>query len=216
MFCTNCGKQLAEGARFCSFCGAQVQLAERNEPNPGQGARPAAPVETGFQPGANAGQPNPYAGPAVGAPGTGVASGQILLELNLYWELHKYVNGTSYGASMAEGKKITICDDKIVLHASNSGSLYYDYLGLVGLGIRKAMAKKNPYIIYPFNQIKHIFPWEIKPSLTNRVMTWLVIELWSGEGFTIATGNLEKGIFFGNAAVEVQRILNTISPYLNR
>ena len=30
MFCTNCGKQLQEGSKFCSACGTQVHIKEPN------------------------------------------------------------------------------------------------------------------------------------------------------------------------------------------
>ena len=34
MFCTNCGRQLANGSTYCPFCGAA--LAPRPEPTPEQ------------------------------------------------------------------------------------------------------------------------------------------------------------------------------------
>lgn len=45
-FCTNCGAQLAEGAKFCTECGHKVEApAEQNQANPLYGSSPVSPVQ---------------------------------------------------------------------------------------------------------------------------------------------------------------------------
>lgn len=54
MYCSNCGRQIPDGARFCSFCGAQQAAAPAPKP------RPAAAVP---RPGAQKAAPAPSAKP---------------------------------------------------------------------------------------------------------------------------------------------------------
>lgn len=47
MFCTNCGKELPDNARFCAQCGAPVpEVAPAPEPPKAEPPRPAAPAQT--------------------------------------------------------------------------------------------------------------------------------------------------------------------------
>lgn len=200
MFCSNCGQKLVDGARFCNYCGARVQVAE-----PRQTAQEASrPAAAGWQ---QAADPSPSE--------AGASSGRILLEYDLLWQIYKYANGKTYGVSTADGNKITICDDRIILHVSYAGSTNYQFLGLVGIGVRKAKAKKIPEIVYPFDRIANIYEREGK-AVNGKPETWLVVELRSGEEVLITTGIKEKGLFPGNAAVEVRRIVETVKSCLNR
>lgn len=202
MFCSNCGQKLVDGSRFCSSCGARVQMAE-----------PRQTVQEAPRPAAAAWQRVPPEAPSPSEAGAG--RGRILLEYDLWWQLYKYANGKTYGVSMADGKKITICDDRIILHVSYAGSANYQYFGLVGLGVRKAKAKKIPEIVYPFDRIANIYEREGK-AVNGKPETWLAVELRSGEGVLITTGIKEKGLTLGNAAAEVRRIVETVKPCLDR
>ena len=44
MFCSQCGKQIPDGSRFCNFCGAHQPV---NDPNPDPAPRPAG--QGGYQ-----------------------------------------------------------------------------------------------------------------------------------------------------------------------
>ena len=37
MFCSQCGQQLRDGAKFCAYCGAKTQSAPARVPVPGAG-----------------------------------------------------------------------------------------------------------------------------------------------------------------------------------
>lgn len=73
MFCTKCGAQLNDGARFCGVCGTPVSLP--NDPvAPGVGVRPAsAPAPTSAAPTV---QPAPAAAPAAPQPAAAPAAPQ--------------------------------------------------------------------------------------------------------------------------------------------
>ena len=57
MYCTQCGKELREGSRFCPFCGYPVPLEEIESPKQGEGQDPVQ------QPAASPGQPVSAADP---------------------------------------------------------------------------------------------------------------------------------------------------------
>ena len=48
-YCTNCGTQLSDDAKFCSVCGTRQEAPKAPEPKPEKPKRPAAPRKPASQ-----------------------------------------------------------------------------------------------------------------------------------------------------------------------
>lgn len=72
-FCTECGKEIAQGVTFCTECGTKAPA----DPAPSETATEAAPAQTNFQ--AQQTYTQPASDPAIKVVGTGTYFGLMLL-----------------------------------------------------------------------------------------------------------------------------------------
>lgn len=174
MFCQFCGKQLPDAAKFCPFCGNKLAGAEPAKPvcptcgtqlQPGQLFCHECGTKTGTASGPTpTPDPIPAAGPtpepAPGpiptpppAPDPAPAphksgSGQLLHTMKM---ASLYAGEPKVGLAKATGT-LNIYDDRLEFHkklGSSAGAMF----GLVGMGVARSQAKKDPVETYPLSQV---------------------------------------------------------------
>lgn len=173
--CPSCGQEVEAGMAYCSFCGSRVDAAGAASTNRLPVARPAA----GYQNQATVAGTNAYNSSTV-------AYGQTtgpLKSVEVTW-FDKEVK--AMGFSEATGT-LSIYPNRLELKKKMGSSKSYLAGGVIGLAVSAAMVKKDPPVIFQMNQIANIR--EAKYGASVRI----ILEMKNGEtNMFVANKKLER------------------------
>ena len=153
MFCSNCGKEITDGSRFCANCGTPVAAA--------WGAAPAAPQGVYAAPVQNAAPPE-YGQPAGAyAYGGGYGQGQNYYQPTgqMIMDAGKVVvyNGTkAIGVTYGDGI-LYVYDDRLEFYKKHGTMAGMGVNPVVGLAVSAADAKKNPVDTWYYRDMAEVF-----------------------------------------------------------
>ncbi|MDR2513680.1 MAG: zinc ribbon domain-containing protein [Christensenellaceae bacterium] len=121
MFCTQCGKQLADGARFCTFCGAMVAAQPSAPPAPHSPR--AAGQKRRTRPGVLAACAIAF---VVVAAAAAIPLASAAIKRANYEEAVSLMEGGQYEGAMAAFAALGSYEDAATLYESCENSLAYD------------------------------------------------------------------------------------------
>ena len=192
MFCSNCGKAIPDGSRFCANCGAQVAAAWGAAPAAPQGAY-TAPVQAGPQGGYSAPvqtAPPVYAQPANTQPvnayanGGGYGQGQNYYQPTgqMIMDAGKVVvyNGVkAIGVTYGDGT-LYVFDDRLEFHKKHGTMAGMGVNPVVGMAVSVASAKKNPVDTWYYRDMAEVYTAKHAGLISK-----ICIKFRSGNGFSI-------------------------------
>lgn len=188
MFCKNCGKQLEDGAKFCCFCGAQVEQAVSAEKVCATCGAPLRPEEQFCHDcGTRVEQKDVPASRS---------EGKLLTSLKM---VSMYMGEPKLGLAKATGR-LEIYDDHIAYH-KQLGNALGNAFGLAGMGLAKAKTSKDPVTTYPLSQVK-----ELRVGKYGGVYNTLVVVMKDGTVISFCPAI--------PASSEPQTIITCLKPYL--
>lgn len=170
MFCSNCGKQISDGAKFCSNCGTPVELAVVTIPEPISVTPKESPVAETEKvlPAIETEAPAEEVQP--------MAAGEFVpgIELEKFRMIEKYTGTSSLASGLGTG----------TLHVYDNGLQFVGILGAsVGSGLLGAIASAAINIseaydpnTYPLDQIQ-----ELRVGKRLAVYNTLVICMKNGD-----------------------------------
>ena len=155
MFCTNCGKELPDGGRFCAYCGTQVAAAFG-------AAAPAAPQGAYTAPVQNQNYYQP--------------TGQMIMDAG---KVVVYNGTKAIGVTYGDGT-LYVFDDRLEFYKKHGTMAGMGVNPVVGMAVSAADAKKNPVDTWYYRDMAEVFTGK-----HAGVISKICIKFRSGKGFSV-------------------------------
>ena len=167
MFCSNCGAQLPDHAKFCNMCGTPTGVGG---PAPQAGAR-----QQNFR---QETWPRDF-GPVYRQPAAPPVTGELLYQAE---KVSRYNGGGAIGPVTGTGE-LYVYDDRLEFEKKTGDQRGYMLGPIVGAVIARNGAKKNPVDVYEFADIA-----DVRTGKYAGMMGTLVLELRNGKKVSFVLG----------------------------